>query len=151
MTARRIPLADRFAEKVSERGPEDCWPWVGAIHVTGYGVIRRDTPSTKVEYAHRVALELAGRPAPDDLDVDHLCRNRSCVNPDHLEAVSHRENCLRGESPTILLYLSGRCLHGHAMTHENTYAEPRFGRRTCRECRRDRDRARRERLKRANP
>lgn len=64
----------------------------------------------------------------------HLCRVRHCVNPAHLEVVTHLENMRRGVAPTMLSKLSGKCFKGHAMTPENTYVKPKSGYRQCRVC-----------------
>lgn len=86
------PLADRFWEKVDKTG--DCWLWTGAL-VNGYGVIHSGTKHT---FAHRVAYEMLSHPIPAGLVIDHLCRTPRCVNPAHLEPVTHTENVRRGNS-----------------------------------------------------
>ena len=86
------PLADRFWEKVDKSG--DCWLWTGAI-TNGYGVIH--SGATHV-FAHRAAYEMSVQPIPEGLVIDHLCRVPRCVNPSHLEAVTHAENVRRGNA-----------------------------------------------------
>lgn len=82
-------LHAQLMAKVDRRGPDECWPWIGAIMPTGYGSIRvRKT----VRLAHRVAYELLIGPIPDGLTIDHLCSVRHCVNPHHLEPVTRAEN-----------------------------------------------------------
>lgn len=76
---------------------DGCWNWTGGIDPTGYG---RISAGGTMGYTHRVAVELFHGPIPDGMDVDHLCRNRACCNPAHLEVVTRQENLLRGETLT---------------------------------------------------
>lgn len=118
---------------------DDCWNWTGGITGRGYGAFYVDGAQRP---AHRHALEMAmGASVPTDLDVDHLCRNRRCVRPEHLEPVTRRENLLR--SPITLTSQKAaqtHCVHGHEFTDANT-AHRKNGTRACRTCQRDRDRA----------
>lgn len=128
---------DRFMSKVVWNGDEDeCWEWQGAPNSGGYGFFSIGTAKTT---AHRAGYELFEGPIPDGLVIDHLCRNRRCVNPGHLEAVSNGENVRRGEGPAVLRELLGsatHCKHGHEFTPENTYINPGTGKRKCRTCQR---------------
>lgn len=118
----------------------DCWVWGGALGSNGYGYIRYEGSS---KLTHRVTYELLVGPIPAELEIDHLCRNTGCINPEHLEAVSHAENVRRGEGGR---YWSRRthCSKGHRYTDANTRLD-RKGARVCRICTREYDRARNER------
>lgn len=122
-----------------EREPGGCWLWTGYLDRDGYGKFGRFR-SARFSYAFLVA------PIPDRYEVDHLCRNRSCVNPSHLEAVPQRENWRRGQSPSQLAAQKTHCKHGHEFTPENTQIR-KNGNRACKECMRVRKRAHRERAK----
>ena len=124
--------AERFWVKVERSGePGACWPWTGSL-VKGYGQF---SVNGKTVYAHRWAYEEAIGPIPDRLTIDHLCRTPACVNSRHLEAVSNRENILRGTGPAAVHARQTHCIHGHEFTPENTYRAPGRGR-ECRQCRR---------------
>lgn len=88
------PAADRFWEKVDKTGA--CWLWTGGLDKDGYGYF--NLPHNRKVRAHRWAYEAAIGQIPKGLEVDHLCRIHACVNPDHLEAVTGRENRLRGDT-----------------------------------------------------
>ena len=103
----------------------------------GYGTM---TIKGKPKRAHIVAYEQMVGPIPEGLELDHLCDNPSCVRPDHLKAVTHRENTLRGNNPFAQKARQTHCIHGHEFTPENTYTGR--GRRECRACNRERQRAR---------
>jgi hypothetical protein len=94
------PLADRFHEKYTPEPNTGCWLWTASLNNGGYGKLSVSR-SYWVE-AHRVAYELYKGPIPGGKCIDHLCRVRSCVNPDHLEAVTLSENIRRGKGPAIL-------------------------------------------------
>lgn len=126
---------------------DGCHEWRGTIANTGYGLVGLSTHHLML--AHRVAYELSKGPIPAGLVIDHLCHNRSCVNPDHLEAVTRGENNRRGDASTILRGIRSACINGHEYTPENTLFTTTRGirRRACKQCRRAsakrfRDRAR---------
>ena len=89
---RRIPLAERFWPKV--RKTATCWLWTGSRNNMGYGKIKQADRRT-MSLAHRVSYELLVGPIPEGMQLDHLCRVRHCVRPDHLEVVTNRENNMR--------------------------------------------------------
>jgi hypothetical protein len=126
------PIEERFWEKVEKS--DGCWVWTASQTSTGYGQFLVSGCPRK---AHRVAYELVVGPIPAGLVIDHLCRNRLCVNPSHLEPVTHRVNILRGTAPSVLAALRTHCVNGHEYTPGNTYFNRRgtqAGRRRCRIC-----------------
>lgn len=131
----RIPLIERFWLKVDTSGP--CWLWTGARTGAGYGKLYRNGRAVE---AHRVAYELFVGPIPPGLDLDHLCRNRACVNPAHLEPVTRSVNLRRGavgrSGATAINRGKTHCKRKHEFTPENTVVDRR-GRRNCRICKRD--------------
>lgn len=141
----RTSIDTRFWSKVDKSGPNACWWWLGAIDGTGYGSFFVDGRRVG---AHRFSYELAFGPIGEGLVLDHLCRNRPCVNPGHLEPVSHRINILRGAAPSADNAIKTRCYRGHVFTPENTLLrQPRrlhtgsAPSRVCRECDRIKRRA----------
>ena len=126
----RCGVAERFASKV--RKTRSCWLWT-AHKVHGYGYIWKDG---KMLRAHRLAYELARGPIPAGRTIDHLCRNKACVNPTHLEVVSFRTNTLRGVGPTARNARKTHCKRGHLLSGANLKLKPgKYGTtRTCRAC-----------------
>lgn len=108
-----------------------CWEWRAARTGGGYGYIHWDGRTC---LAHRVVYELLRGPIDAGLVIDHLCRNRGCVNPVHLEPVTERVNILRGNSPWALGSKQTHCKRGHPFDEENTYVRPDRGARVCRAC-----------------
>jgi hypothetical protein len=133
------PLAIRLVEKTGAPDESGCWPWLGYRNADGYGVITVGGDDERVLRAHRVAYELLlGETIPDGLTIDHLCRNRGCVNPEHMEVVERGENVLRGEGPSARAARATHCIRGHEFTPENTYFR-KSGKRECRACARARN------------
>jgi hypothetical protein len=111
---------------------EDCWQWKAATNAHGYGVVRYEGRN---HLAHRLIYEILVGPILDGLELDHLCRNRGCVRPDHLEPVSRRENQLRGFAFSGINSRKTHCPKGHPYTPENIYQRPGGDpRRYCRRC-----------------
>jgi len=133
---RGAPLRDRLMAKVriSDAG---CWEWLGRRNWAGYGRLTVTSPTREVQ-THRLAYELFVGPIPDGMQLDHVCRNRLCCNPKHLEPVTARENQRRGTSPVSANMAATHCLRGHPLDDDNTYLHK--GRRQCKECQRTRTR-----------
>lgn len=123
------PPEQRFWPRVDKT--DSCWVWRGQLNNQGYGQF---SIKKRHKLAHRLSYEWTIGPIPEGLELDHLCRNTKCVNPAHLEPVTHAENMRRGNQGK---YLRDRthCIHGHAFDEANTYILPRNGSRVCRKCR----------------
>ncbi len=125
-----ITITERFWSKVV-KGPK-CWLWTAKITTNGYGSFSIGAKD-KVS-AHRWLYERINGPLPEGMELDHLCRTTACVNPAHMEPVTHRENMRRGTWAT-----RAHCPQGHPYDEANTYVYPN-GWRKCRTCKRARDR-----------
>ncbi len=126
---------------------ETCWLWTAGLDAHGYGLFS-DIRMTNLRgraarAAHRWSYEHFVGPVPEGLDLDHLCRVRNCVRPDHLEPVTRRENLLRSPlTRTTINAAKTHCPQGHEYTPENTYLRPDDGSRQCCKCRKMRNDAR---------
>ena len=136
LTASQLERFFRHVMPVTESG---CWVWMGSTTLKGYGKVNIPNRSTMV---HRVAYEHFKGPIPDGLSVDHACRVRCCVNPEHMHICTNQENVLSGVGHTAMNARKTHCPRGHAYTRENTRY---YKGRNCRECHRIKKRM--ERLK----
>lgn len=131
-----VELPERLSSKIEKT--DGCWEWL-ASKTDGYG---RYYDNGRNHMAHRFVYRLLVGPIPPDLQCDHLCRNRSCVNPDHIELVTQQENIARGDAtienarPARIRSQLARthCKNGHPWSEENTYRRPDNGTRQCRAC-----------------
>jgi hypothetical protein len=134
-------LPQRFWDKCIPEPNSGCWIWIGArsrLDDHGYGKIR---VGQRALYAHCVAYEAIVGATSTELQLDHLCRNRCCVNPAHLEPVTQRVNIMRGESPTAVNASKTHCPMGHELTGPNLVpGRLRRGERKCRECKNEQGR-----------
>jgi len=120
-------------KKIEREG--DCWVWTGSTANRGYGSIHHNGRNGYLP--HRLVWELLRGPIPDGLVLDHMCQNRRCVNPKHLDPVTNRVNILRGKSVAALNFIKTECVNGHAFDSKNTKIR-KDGTRSCRQCERDR-------------
>lgn len=122
-----------FWRKVDKEAPNGCWQWLGSQGAKGYAQWHI---AGKIIYVHRYAYNVLVGEIPPELIIDHLCRNRSCVNPEHIELVTQRENILRGIGLAAQGSVATHCPQGHPYDDQNTYIYQ--GRRYCRACGRQR-------------
>lgn len=134
LSFKQTPLTSlrRFCGHISCDSLEGCWLWQGYIMPNGYGY--GNYLGTR-DYAHRHAYRIWRGAIPDQLTIDHLCKTRHCVNPEHMEIVTRGENCLRGDSLAAKNARKTHCQHGHAFDGENLIVR-KNGQRWCKECNR---------------
>lgn len=132
-----MPYEMRLWPHVSPASIDGCWPWKGAAVSRNRGRIGKDG---RDQYVHKLIWEMLNGPVPNGLELDHLCLNPNCVNPRHLEAVTHQENMRRADLQTHnAIAARTHCPKGHEYTPENTYRPSTHpNHRYCRTCQRDR-------------
>lgn len=111
--------------------PDGCWPWLGRL-IAGYGRRHTLVAGERYQLAHRIAYAFAVGPIPEGLTLDHLCRNRACCNPSHLEPVTNGENVMRGTGMAPVNAIKTHCVRGHPFDAANTYWHGTH--RNCRAC-----------------
>lgn len=131
MIRRRKLAIDRFMDRVSPEPNSGCWLWTGANITLGYGKFSPTQKRNQFVYAHRFAYETFIGPIADNMVIDHLCRVRCCVNPEHLEVVTRGENVRRGHAPVHVARRNGTCVRGHELDASNTIGR---GKPRCRTC-----------------
>lgn len=120
---------ERFMAQVMCDPNSGCWLWTGTLQPRGYANFALQG---RTVLGHRFAYEMLRGEIPSGLQLDHLCRVRSCVNPDHLEPVTSAVNCRRGESRAAQNARKTHCIYGHEFSPANTYRHG--GKRKCRTC-----------------
>jgi len=130
---KRKPPIERF-RKFIKVADNDCWLWMGCRFRSGYGLLSPGGRAHSV-YAHRWAYQHFVGPIPAGLEISHKCGNPSCVNPEHLQAVTHRQNLCETKTSTRINAEKTHCVHGHEYTPENTHRTKK-GWRACRDCQR---------------
>lgn len=134
-TSQKVPVRERLDRHSMPVPFSGCTIWTGAADKQGYG---RINIGGKAKLSHRVSYELEFGEIPKGLEMDHLCRTPSCINPLHLEPVTRKVNTDRGVCAEVhrkRFSLMTHCKRGHEFTKENTYNNPKRNSRTCKTCR----------------
>lgn len=132
-----LSTTDKFWARVNKT--DSCWLWTGVISHYGYGQFAYDGICVR---AHRFSYELHREKIPKGLVIDHICRVRNCVNPDHLRVVTNKENVLCGEGASARNIKATHCIHGHPLDEKNTHIAKEYRgwgsgfKRECKTCRR---------------
>jgi hypothetical protein len=137
MNMKKRPAIDRFNDFIGHKKDiKDCWIWQGCTDTKGYGLLRIKNKNVK---AHRFSYQYYIGPIPKGLQLDHLCKVKNCVNPNHLEAVTLQENMRRSQPDRIFSFDIGKanrekthCPSGHKYSVENTYIRNKS--RNCKKC-----------------
>ena len=137
-------LIERFYGRVMPEPNSGCWLWDGADMTNGYGVMSLGRRRFKM-LAHRFSYVLHKGKIAEGLELDHKCRVRGCVNPDHLEAVTHRTNVLRGVAPAAFHAQKTHCPRGHELSHPNLINRRNRTSRECKICHAVQERERKKR------
>jgi hypothetical protein len=134
-----------WSKVIKGPGENDCWSWTDVLSEDGYAYLGIGGRKGRKFLVHRLLYELVIGPIPDGKDLDHCCRNRYCVRPDHQEPVTRRENLLRGKTITAAHAAATHCSQGHPFDIFNTgfYRNQRY----CRTCQNTRRRERRREAK----
>ncbi len=132
----RGTIEERLWRYISPEPNSGCWLWDGAAS-HGYGILGKKLGEKRTRLAHRLLYQITKGNISEELDLDHLCRNTFCVNPDHLEPVTHKENMRRGKQFDVGAVQRARthCPQGHEYTEKNTYTS-KTNQRYCRSCQR---------------
>lgn len=129
----RGDVRTRLLAKVDTTDPDKCWIWQDSLASQGYGHLKIIEDGRRVmRSAHRLSYQTFVGSIPEGLTLDHLCRNRACINPAHLEPVPHRVNVLRGEGLAARQVLQTHCKNGHELAGDNLRVYR--GHRHCRAC-----------------
>ena len=125
-------IRERVMQYVVKNPENGCWEWQGSKDRDGYGRILM--PNGSALRVHRASFQEFRGPIPDGYVIDHLCRNRACCNPNHLEPVTIKENTLRGEGVTAIKKRQTECIRGHDLTDPLNVYIRKNGARSCRAC-----------------
>jgi hypothetical protein len=144
-------LSERFFYSIGQQPFNQCWSWRGFVQINGYGRIGKGPRGSGYYMAHRAAWLIFYGSIPDGLVIDHLCRNRACVNPTHLRVCTQRENILAGTGASAENILKTVCPQGHSLSDAYIVTHANGNRsRKCRQCKRKQGKSYYDKLKAAS-